>query len=326
MNQEISNSQTNLFVYIPCHEDIADAIEQAKFLENESNILSDTQINLKICISYNGQLAEKYKTEYQDSKNREYIFNYELTGDLNISLGLLKSTFLNFDYIWILSANDKLNRGCLIEIIKSLKNQNCFDLISFGEAYDVVPIREMEVLANNSSYKLGLISSVIYNRESFQISFSQGIKYQNTGWGHLAVLLDATKRRGPLQASIIPSNLIFKLKDDSPESIIDFLQIFKKYFHSFYGLPVLIYLLCEKKIASKYFIKWYLKHLRYFYFYDYIENMLDPKDKANKHIFDSLVLKDHAFINIFHFVFIDNIISNATFRIVLNRIIKKVSF
>jgi len=323
MQSKKKEMPTSLYVYIPCHTDFPEAITQANFITNEINELKQTKPNFKICISYNGDSAEKYRLLSESQQDIQFVFNPPLGGDINISLGLLNGVNVDYKYIWILSVNDRLKKGCIEQILNAIQLSNSPSMITFGDQSKTFQLNQKDILLMESPYRLGLISSVIYERESFQDFFGFGIKYQYTGWGQLAVLLGYVSKFNQINTLEIPSSSVYELIQEPNYKLEDYLNNFVKYFHSFYGLPMTIDLIVEEKIANKYWSKWFLKHYKYFIFYNYVENRVDARGKLNHRLFKSILRERNFFLFLLYKLLFENFFVNHLTKLIMRLILKK---
>lgn len=323
MQSKKKESPTSLYVYIPCHTDFSEALTQANFIANEINELKQVKPKFKICISYNGDSAEKYRLLSEPQQGIQFVFNPPLSGDINISLGLLNGVNVDYKYIWILSVNDRLKKGCIEQILNAIQLSNSPSMITFGNQKKTVQLNQKDILLIESPYRLGLISSVIYERESFQDFFGFGIKYQYTGWGQLAVLLGYVSKFNQINTLEVPSSLVYELVEEPTNKLENYLDNFIKYFHSFYGLPIAIDLIVEEKVANRYWSQWFLKHYKYFIFYNYVENRVDARSKLNHRLFES-ILRDRKFsLFLIYKLLFNNFFVNLLTKLIMRLILKK---
>lgn len=266
---------TSILVYIPCHTDFHEALDQAKRLRKDfeiyqtgSKFLFD---RLDIVVSINHFEPEFKDKIYAESLcNKVYYYGNALLADVNISQGFIEALHQKPDIFWLLSANDTLIDGALIHILQEFEKDPDLDLIVANSFDFSGSFYESEILNPQPiSYHYGLISGVIYRTKKVIRFFNTAPFFPWTGWSQLAVIQSAMKGNGMLKISTLPIELLFRM----PEREIQ--HNAKIYAHSFLG-GLIQTLIFEKSDKSK------RKFLRNFVFKNfYLIHFFSQRDRIN---------------------------------------------
>jgi hypothetical protein len=216
--------EKGILVYIPCHVDFDEAINQGKFLRRNFLALPDNQNqSLHLVLSVN---AFSPSQSQQDIANEVFdqviYYPKSFLADVNISQGFLVALQHNFELFWLLSANDKLVEGAL-----------------------TIEVTDMRLIN-------GLISGVVYRTTRTREFFNTGPFFPWTGWSHLAVLVACLRGNNGLRIKAIKDEMFTQLNDQVSQNGL-------KYVHSFYGSLVQNVLFLENDRQIKKYLRGFIR-------------------------------------------------------------------
>ncbi len=244
--------KTKLLVYIPCHKDYEMAFVNARKIINQVLELESENLEVQILVSING--VEKFR----DPGDLPFVnishIQTVLGADANIAKGFVSALEICPDYLWILSANEKLVEDAMKNISDTITKYPKADLIVANAAgrnkrleIDNVFLDLPPLLA------LGLISGVIYKFETTKDSYLQSTLFSWTGWGQLAVIQNFLSTNSTRYCHEIPDSFLYeKPYTFTPHAVGGQLEreiVKNLYGHSFFGLPVLAFCLWQSELS-----------------------------------------------------------------------------
>ena len=255
----------SILVYIPCHTDFSEAINQARRLREDftlyRNRLNPAYSQLEIIISVNHfQPASSEKIQAEQLCDEVYYYGDTLLADVNISQGFMVALQRKPALFWLLSANDALIEGSLVRILEEFEKQPDLDLVVANKLGISKTFSESEILYPQPiGYHYGLISGVVYSTKRTSRYFNAAPFFPWTGWSQLAVIQSSMNGNRKLKIATLPRELLFLM----PER--DFHQNAKIYSHSFLGALIQTLVFSEtrkkKKILRNFvFRNFYLHH------------------------------------------------------------------
>lgn len=271
MNQfEGRPEKLNLLIYIPCHTDYSEALEQARFIRNEYENINQEQseslIEIHIHISINGIDLPIEKINEIKEISQSHTYTPENIGaDANIAKGFNLGQEVDYSFLWILSANEKIKSGGIELILKGISQSNGCHIILIGkEANFVVSTVKNPLQEALERRPLGLISAVIFNSELCREQYSQARQFAHTGWGQLSVLVQIQNEVRQLKCLCLDSSKIYTV--DAREIVSkasEYDRIGRTYSRSFFGFPVLATTLfpLPSKTGKAIFRKWLVTNL-----------------------------------------------------------------
>jgi len=280
------NSNPRLLIYIPTYTDYLLAIQQA--LTIKTGLLdTSTFTNVHIHISANGvSLNQKDRIQIAEISDSFSVISENIGADANIANGFQMANDSNFDFLWILSANDLLKTGAISIIQRILSHPFPQDILLFEELEAMSDYQIKDVFRDAClGSPLGLISAVIFNTSSFKNSFAYARRFEDTGWTQLGILHLRLVESGVLEVKRFPSNQIYSLDQRVPNNLeVEFVRIGRTYARSFFGFPALVSMMVtgDVKHSSSIFDLWMRKN---WYLIAYFENFLDYKNQIATSIY-----------------------------------------
>jgi hypothetical protein len=270
---------TGILVYIPCHKDFWQAVNQAKTLrrdfENYSKLENSHFKSLYIVISVNAfEPTDEQKLIAASLCDEVYYHGLAFLSDVNIAQGFLVALRMNPEIFWLLSANDKLRENALIRILQVFEKDEKLDLVVIDPA---VPPGTMMV--SDLQYINGLISGVVYRLLNTRNFFNSAPFFPWTGWSQLSVLKAAIQGNSFLRITSIQESILSQEKQE-------FFENSSRYVHSFNGWLIQNFLYQGTDKARRKFIRSFVRK-NFFQFHLY-----SIRD-AQKHDVTILVSPDH---------------------------------
>ena len=247
-----TSKNSNVLVYIPCHIDFVEALDQAKRLRADFEIYSnraDAQFKkLIIVVSVNSFVPERADTELANSLCDEVIyFGDVLLADVNISQGFLTALKRRPEIFWMLSTNDLLTPGAITRILTEFEADPSLDIIVTNPKPEAQKLLLKEITSVN-----GVISGVIYRTRNLIQFFNVASFFPWTGWSQLTVVYAAIKFHSSLSALFINQNVVFTQSEKSISTNGS------TYAHSFSGDLIQKFLFCkddaERRSALRKFV------------------------------------------------------------------------
>jgi len=267
VTQTSANSLGTLLIYIPCHEDYPSALEQLERINSARHLVNSANtfhFDLTTIVSINCNSVPDFALLELSQKANELIdFGREINGDLNINLGFFHGLRTRADFLWILSANDLISIDALRQIMNEFASQESPDVV-VGSRGKTLGILELETIlgSNLPDLAFGLISSVVYRTSCIAPVAHLGLQLGWTGWGQLAVLEASCIQNTSLKVSAIREDLMHERSPYPDQEIWSYRENnWRKYSHSFPGLPVLmslVYAHDQKRARS--FIESWIRH------------------------------------------------------------------
>jgi len=253
--------QSTVLVYIPCHTDFSDALNQVETLRHDflsySKNLQAQPRKLYVVVSVNAYQPENSeKVRAAALCDQVLYYGDALLADVNISQGYLVSLQLDPEIFWLLSANDKLLPNTLSRIISEFDNDPDLDLIVANSVLESTKYQEHKVKNIN-----GVISGVVYKTTRLKKYFNVAPFFPWTGWSHLAVIESAINGNGGLSVLPIHQDLLFMQTNRSLK------MNGSVYAHSFTGDMIQKFLFSnsssQRKKSLRYFVRsnFYRAHL-----------------------------------------------------------------
>jgi len=298
-----------LLVYIPCHTDFPQAINQAAEIRRQFETLkqnsSNSSLNIEVVVSVNAYeptLSEKNLAEkFCDS------ILYNGTGylaDVNISKGFLLALEKKPDLLWLLSTNDKLMPNAIKKIYSSFTESSSIDLLVTSLDKDEVFIEKQIIDPSRTGFSYGLISAVVYRLERIFPYLHNGPFMAWTGWSQLAVMQTAMDGLGGLTVRAMPFGDIYQQRER------DLASAGKHYAHSIFGMLILGVILKKSRSSSKKFVRkfifsnFYVWHL-FSRKWKYSKQLVSKEDYLawNQVIAESLIWKNSPLTYLFYSIF-----------------------
>jgi len=244
--------EKGILVYIPCHIDFDDAVNQGESLRLEFARITakekDKYQELYLVLSVN---AFNPSNEQIDKANKIFdeVIHYpnSYLADVNISQGFLVALQHDYELFWLLSANDKLKEGTLERILEEFSYDETLDLVILdqkGPAH-TVSVNDMELIN-------GLISGVVYRTNRTRQFFNTAPFFPWTGWSHLAVLVACIRGNNELRIKAIREEMFSQASQVISHNGL-------KYVHSFYGLLVQNVLFLENQREVKKYLRGFVR-------------------------------------------------------------------
>lgn len=257
----------DILVYIPCHTDLDQALNQAAKLRNDfkdySAGLPKRFSRLEIVISVNDfepTLEEKGRAN--KLCDQVYYYGNALLSDVNISQGFLIALQRQPELFWLLSANDSLVEGSLIRILREFENEPELDMVVANALGISTIYLENEILNPTPiGNHYGLISGVVYRTKRVGSYFNVAPFFPWTGWSQLAVIQSAIRGYSSLRVSTLPVERLFLM----PKGLTQYNA--KRYAHSFFGGLIQTLIFQETSMNKRRFLRsfvlknFYLLHL-----------------------------------------------------------------
>ena len=201
--------QSTVLVYIPCHIDFVDALNQVSILrddfKNYSNNSDSYFDKLYIVISINSYSPSSEELVLAKELCDEVInYGQSLLADVNISQGFLCSLRINPGVFWLLSTNDNLLPDSLSRVLHIFESDQEIDLVVGNSNLESKKYREFNMENIN-----GLISGVIYNTTNLKQYFNVASFLPWTGWSQLAVVESAMNGNEGLVVLPIPQEFLY---------------------------------------------------------------------------------------------------------------------
>jgi hypothetical protein len=196
-------------VYIPCHIDFVDALNQVSILRDDFKTYASNSesrfTDLYVIISINSYLPSANELALAEELCDEVInYGQTLLADVNISQGFLCSLRINPGIFWLLSTNDKLLPDSLTRVLRAFESNEEIDLVVGNSNLESKKYQEFSMGNIN-----GLISGVIYNTKNLKQYFNVASFFPWTGWSHLAVIESAINGNSGLAVLPIPQELLY---------------------------------------------------------------------------------------------------------------------
>jgi hypothetical protein len=201
--------RNRVLVYIPCHTDFVEALNQASTLredfKNYSNSVNSHFDQLYIVLSVNSYSPTSDQLAVAEGLCDEVInFGESLLADVNISQGFVCSLRIKPSVFWLLSANDCLLPGALTRVLRTFEDNHDLDLIVGNSKLESKRYREYDMGNIN-----GVISGVVYNTTNLKQFFNVAPFFPWTGWSHLAVIESAMNANHGLEILPIPQECLY---------------------------------------------------------------------------------------------------------------------
>lgn len=317
------NKLDKILIYIPCHTDFRDAIDQAIFIRSEFELIekkkNDRILELHLHISVNG--TDLNSTQLSKIKDVTQSYTYtdvNIGADSNISNGFILGAASENSFLWILSANERLKPGGLsliFEVISQIDEEQIL-LIGNDKNFERSTLRNsfQEALQGKP---LGLISAVIFNSNLCRNSFYIASQYSWTGWGQLSVLDSIQRDAKEIKYVNVEQSSVYTLDarkefDKSKE----FERIGKTYSRSFFGLPVLVNQLYTppNNFGRMFMRRWLMRNI---HLVAYFESFISDQQAIRvKSIFDETLRNSGKFNQLLFAIFSNN------FWLIIFRLIK----
>lgn len=313
-----------LLIYIPCHTDFRDAIDQAIFIRNEFELIeqkkNDRILELHLHISVNGtHLNSTQLGKIQDVTQSYTYTNVDIGADSNISDGFTLGAASDHSFLWILSANERLIPGGLSLIFKVLLQIEGEQILLIGNEKNF----ERSTLRNSfqealQGKPLGLISAVVFNSNLCRNSFYIASQYSWTGWGQLSVLDSIQRNAKEIKYVNVEHSSVYTLdaRKDFDKSK-EFERIGRTYSRSFFGLPVLVNQLYTppNNFGRLFMRRWLMRNIHLIaYFESFIS---DQQSVRVRNIFDE-TLRNSGKLNQLLFAIFSNNFWSIIFRLIKN--------
>ena len=244
--------EKGILIYIPCHIDFDEALNQGQFLRLEFARFvaneKDNYQNLKLVLSVNAFSPSEDQMD-KASKIFDDVVYYpnSYLADVNISQGFLVALQHDYELFWLLSANDKLSEGTLERVLREFSYDQALDLVILdqkGPAHAVL-VTDMNLIN-------GLISGVVYRTNRTRPFFNTAPFFPWTGWSHLAVLVACIRGNNGLRIKAIREEMFTQTSQLISQNGI-------KYVHSFYGLLVQNVLFLENSREVKRYLRGFVR-------------------------------------------------------------------
>jgi hypothetical protein len=243
-----------VLVYIPCHSDFAQGIEQANKLRSDFESKEFSKDTLEIIMSVNAHQPPTNEIENARLICDEVILHgLGYMADVNIASGFLKALDRKPDIFWLLSTNDSLVPGALSNILSEFRSDSSVDLVVANALGLTKTFEESQIIdPGKPGFSYGVISGAIYKLNKFLPYLHNGPYMAWTGWSHLAVMQSAMDGNNGLVIRTIPDNKIYSQRER------ELLLAGKYYGHSIYGMLILGSILKKNQKDSQKFIRRYV--------------------------------------------------------------------
>ena len=274
---ETHTKEKKLLVYIPCHTDYTQALDQARFIQNEFENIKQEQneilVKIHIHISINGIDLPLEKLTKISSITHSHAYTPENIGaDANIAKGFELGIEAEYSSLWILSANERIKSGGVELILKGISQSNDCHIMLIGNQGNMVVSSVSNPLQEALEGRpLGLISAVIFNSELCREQYSQAKLFSYTGWGQLSVLVEIHNKVRQLKCLNLDSSKIYTLDARGNfDQASEYERIGRTYSRSFFGFPVLAMTLfpLPSRTGKMIFRKWLLMNLHLFAYFN----------------------------------------------------------
>jgi hypothetical protein len=275
-----TSKNSDVLVYIPCHIDFVEALDQAKRLRTDFEIYSnraDAQFKkLIIVVSVNSFVPERADTELANSLCDEVIyFGDVLLADVNISQGFLTALKRRPEIFWMLSTNDLLTPGAITRILTQFEADPNIDIIVINPKLEAQKLVLKDITSVN-----GVISGVIYRTRNLIQFFNVAPFFPWTGWSQLTVVHAAIKFHSSLSALFINQDVVFTQSEKSISTNGN------TYAHSFSGDLIQKFLFCKDDFERR-------SALRRFVWTNYFRIHLYSERDKRKHDKSQLITSEH---------------------------------
>ena len=247
-----------ILVYIPCHTDFSQALDQAKRLrvDFESYIgNSHSKSNsLQIILSVNAYLPlENEKLRARELCDQVIYNGSGCLADINIANGFLVALDKKPDILWLLSTNDHLVKGSIGQVLTQFEEDPSIDLVVANALDRTNTFTETQIIdPSKPGFSYGVISGAIYRLERLFPYLHNGPFMAWTGWSHMAVMQSAMDGIGGMRVKTIPDYLIYEQRER------DLQEAGKYYGHSLYGMLILGFVLKGSKRQERAYIRSYV--------------------------------------------------------------------
>lgn len=275
-----------ILIYIPCHSDIEQAINQARSLRiNFTQLLNYKDLEsweLVLVLAINDYSMDVTQKSFAYELFDEIIdFDSVFLFDANICGGFLYALKTKPNYFWILSTNDIVNSRALNCIVEEINKYPTFDLIVANKSKSYKKFTELhDGRLFDGDHHFGLISGVIYNFDSIGKYFNSAPFFLWTGWGHLSVIYNAIKSKKELEIISIPESDLFF------QEIENNLDNRSYYSHSYFGSLILQELMQKDTRSKRKLIRKFI--LRNFHLHAYFS-----RSEKSSYDFTNIINKEH---------------------------------
>jgi hypothetical protein len=307
-----------ILIYIPCHSDIEQAINQARSLRINFTELSNYEDieswELVLVLAINDYTMDVTQKSVAHELFDEIIdFDSVFLFDANICGGFLYALKTKPNFFWILSTNDTVNSKALNCIVEEINKDPTFDLIVANKFKSYKKFTELyDGCLFDGDYHFGLISGVIYNFERIGKYFNSAPFFLWTGWGHLSVIYNAIKSKQELEIISIPESDLFF------QEIENNLDNRSYYSHSYFGSLILQELMQKDTRSKRKLIRKFI--LRNFHLHAYFS-----RSEKSSYEFTNIINKEHYLG--FNIEIAESMIRSKTpFFYIVYSVLKKIRF
>ena len=298
-----------LLIYIPCHTDFPQAIDQATEVRRQFESLKQNTSNsspqIEVIVSVNAYEPSQSEKNLAEKFCDSVMYNGTgYLADVNISKGYLLALEKKPDLLWLLSTNDKLMPNAIKKIYTSFSENSSIDLLVTSLDKDEVFIEKQIIDPSRTGFSYGLISAVVYRLERIFPYLHNGPFMAWTGWSQLAVMQTAMDGLGGLTVRAIPFGDIYQQRER------DLASAGKHYAHSIFGMLILGVILKKSRSSSKKFVRkfifsnFYVWHL-FSRKWKYSKQLVSKEDYLawNQVIAESLIWKNSPLTYFFYSIF-----------------------
>ena len=295
-----------LLIYIPCHTDFPQAIDQATEVRRQFESLkqntSNSSLQIEVIVSVNAYEPSQSEKNLAEKFCDSVMYNGTgYLADVNISKGYLLALEKKPALLWLLSTNDKLMPNAIKKIYTSFSENSSIDLLVTSLDKDEVFIEKQIIDPARTGFSYGLISAVVYRLERIFPYLHNGPFMAWTGWSQLAVMQTAMDGLGGLTVRAIPFGDIYQQRER------DLASAGKHYAHSIFGMLILGVILKKSRSSSKKFVRkfifsnFYVWHL-FSRKWKYSKQLVSKEDYLawNQVIAESLIWKNSPFTYLFY--------------------------
>ena len=295
-----------LLVYIPCHTDFSQAINQAQEVRRQFNdfrqVGNNLNLEIELIVSVNAYDPTSTEGKLADLVCDSVRYNGNgYMADVNISKGFLIALENKPDLLWLLSTNDNLKPDALKNIFNAFIENDSIDLLVTSLNLDQILVEKQIIDPAKVGFSYGLISAVVYRLERLFPYLHNGPFMAWTGWSQLAVMQSAMDGLDGLNVRAIPFENIYQQRER------DLASAGKAYAHSIFGMLILGVILKNSRTSTKKFIRkfvfsnfyaWHLFSRKWIY-----SNQLVGKENYlawNQLIAESLIWKNSPLTYVFY--------------------------
>ena len=245
-----------LEIYIPSYN-------RAEWLERTLLILAN-QIDkhpkgshLTICDNASPNGYDELFARFSDKKLVKLTRNNGNVG-ANANIANAFALAASSKYLWVLSDSDPPASNAIANFLGELPSEaDLFLLSHVHQKSKTIRITFKEGFLELLTLGIGQMSLAIYNRDSFNSCLHIPYLYHNSSFPHLALILEALRKKGSLLVKLIPQAQMLEQIDSHGDENSNYLL-------ATIGMPILMELM-SSETANKFSSLWVIQNWRSFY-------------------------------------------------------------